>query len=231
MGLMKTKPLPSHFIALGLLLVPVVIAIRLILIGQTQPITYSLDRLWPLLGLAMVATVIAYGVWKVRTWGFYGLLLLGMTAVAADLYNWGFGKLNFSIWTLLDLATVIVAVALIVQKRVRQPYLDPSIRWWERAARHSVDIAGSFYVDNKKTDMLILDLSASGCFANCSFDYEPGTVVKLEINFKELHFVSNAVFIRRSQSPAGIGWKFVDTSREDEKTMRRLLSAITAKAA
>lgn len=228
---MKTKPLPSHFIAAGLLLVPIVIAIRLVLIGQSQAVTYSFEKLLPILGLIVATTVIAYGVWKVRMWGFYSLLLLGVIAVVADLYNWSMGRLNFSLWTVLDLATVAVAIALIVQKKVRQPYLDPSIRWWERAARHSVDIAGTFYVDDKKIDTLILDLSASGCFANCSFEYEPGTVVKVEINFKDLKFTSNAIYIRRSQNPAGIGLKFVDTSREDEKTMKRLLSAITSKSA
>ena len=123
----------------------------------------------------------------------------------------------------------VLAIFLIVQKSIRQPYLNPRVRWWETAERFVGDIGGVFKIKDVRIESPILDLSETGCFANFDSIIENGTPVDVEINFNSIQFYSAAIMVRRSVTPLGLGLKFTNISAESKEAMKKILAQLTKK--
>lgn len=220
---MREKPILILLTTVGILLAPVVFFLRIFVFTDQGLAGENNSVLWLITsGFTLTLMFVAYGVWKVRLWGFYSLLALGAATAVLDLYAWLVLRANFNGWLILDFAAAGVAVALILQEKIRKPYFNPKIRWWETAKRTRVDLPATLVVNGKSTNANILDISSTGCFADSELSPELNTKVDVEFNFKTNHFKLQALFVRKSDSPKGIGLKFVDTNSKDKKDIKKL---------
>lgn len=225
---MKNKPVHIIFITIGLLLVPVVYLARVLIFLNANPVQMSPLAIFLFAQLTMVSFIIAYGIWKVRLWAFYALIGFGFLTTVLDLYSWQFENFQLSWWILLDFVAVIAGLTLIIQENVRKPYFNPKIRWWETATRIRVDVPATLFIADKKHEILILDVSSTGCFADIDFPIEIGQVLKIDINHDLVKFESDAVVVRKSENPEGYGLMFKDTNSANSKLMKQILKSLRA---
>lgn len=229
---MRKKPLIVEIIAIIVCVFPAIVFGRVFAYMQVRNLEMPLQSWIQIVALALVSYVIGYGVWKVRLWGYYGILLMSTTTIVVVVWNWlqsNVPLIQLSNWIYFDVTCAALALFLIVQKAVRQPYFDPRVRWWETAERYVGDIAGVFRINETKIESPILDLSATGCFANFESTIEVGTAIDVEINFNSIRFTAPAVLVRRSLSPIGLGLKFTSVSAESKESMKKILEQLTKK--
>lgn len=220
---MIKKPFLIWVATIGILLAPVVFVLRMFVFSEQGIPDQGNTALWLITSIfTLILMIVAYGVWKVRLWGFYALLGLGALTAVLDLYAWLVLQAKFNGWLILDFVAAAVAVALILQEKVRKPYFNPKIRWWETEKRTRVDLPASLVVNGKISNAKILDISATGCFADSDIAPELNTKVAVDISFKTNQLRLHALFVRKSDSPKGIGLKFVDTNSKDKKDIKKL---------
>lgn len=229
---MRKKPLLIEIIAIILCVVPAIVLGRIIAYLDVRNMDIPIDYVMQIVGLAVLSYGVGYGVWKVRSWGYCGILLISAVTIIVDVSNWLTSETAFSQlsnWIYFDVTIAFLAIFLLIQKNIRRPYLDPRIRWWETAERFVGDIGGIFKIKDQKFETPILDLSATGCFANFDSPIENGTPVDVEINFNSIQFLSTAIMVRRSVTPLGLGLKFTDTPAESNEAMKKILTQLTKK--
>jgi hypothetical protein len=229
---MRKKPLLVEIIAIILCIVPAIVLGRVIAYMDVRNQEIPLGYLLQIGGLAVLSYGVGYGVWKVRLWGYYGILSIAVVTIIVDfwsLLNSETTLAQVNRWIYFDVICAAMAIFLIVQKGIRRPYLDPKIRWWETAERFIGDVAGVFKINNSRIESPILDISATGCFVDFDTPIEVGTSVEVEINFNSIKFSSAAVLVRRSLSPVGLGLKFTGVSAKSKKAMKNIISQLTKK--
>ena len=220
---MKNKPLLILFITIGLLLVPVVYLVRALLFINSNDIEINPLAIFLFVQLTVISCIVAYGVWKVQLWGFYALIGFGFLTTVLDLYSWQTQSFQNSWWVMLDFVSVLAGITLIIQEKVRKPYFNPKIRWWETATRLRVDLPANLYINGQKNEVLVLDVSTTGCFVEFDLPLEVGQTSKIDINHDLLKFESDGLVVRKSENPIGYGIKFENTSKANAKLMKQIL--------
>ena len=220
---MKNKPLLILFITIGLLLVPVVYLVRALLFINSNDIEINPLAIFLFVQLTVISCIVAYGVWKVQLWGFYALIGFGFLTTVLDLYSWQTQSFQNSWWVMLDFVSVLAGITLIIQEKVRKPYFNPKIRWWETATRLRVDLPANLYINGQKNEVLVLDVSTTGCFVEFDLPLEVGQTSKIDINHDLLKFESDGLVVRKSENPIGYGIKFENTSKGNAKLMKQIL--------
>lgn len=225
---MKNKPWLVYVITVGLLLVPFAFLARVLLNSNTLSSDQSMLRILLFALLSMFSFIVAYGVWKVRMWGFYSLIGFGLITAFLDLYAWAHQNFLFNWWFILDVTAVVAGITLVVQENVRKPYFNPKIKWWETPKRVRIDVPALVYANEKKKEILILDISKTGCFSDFDLPLDIGQNVKIDINHQSLKFVSEATVARRSENPRGYGLKFTNTDKTNKKQILQILKDLSA---
>ena len=210
-------------ITIGLILVPAVYLGRAWLVLNKSPLQMNPLGLYLLASITIVSFTVAYGVWKVRRWGFYALVIFGALTAILDLYTLDKENFAWNWWFALDIAAALAGVFLIFQEEVRKPYFDPNIRWWETANRIRHDVAATLFYKNQKEDILILDISATGCFSEVDAPLEIGQEVKIKVMNLLQEFESEAIVVRKNTDPSGYGLKFKNPTRENRKILKKIL--------
>ena len=210
----------------AILLIPFVASILIYLGTHFQKQYFNTELITDFSMLCIGALFVSYGIWKVRSWGFYLLLVFAALVIGMDLQQIISNPKTLNFWHFVDATMVLVGLGLIFQEKVRAPYFNPKIRWWERASRHQTDIQGHFKLDSQKTSALILDVSATGCFASFDMEMNLGSIIEVAIDFGTLHFESKAKYVRKSANPVGVGLMFVDTDSANKKVIKSILREI-----
>lgn len=223
---MKNKPLLILFITIGLILVPVVYLIRVLFFLNISNLAINPLALFLFAQLTIVSLVIAYGVWKVKLWGFYALIGFGFLTSVLDTYSWQQQNFQFNWWVVIDFVAVAAGIVLIIQENVRKPYFNPKIRWWETATRLRVDVPANVIINGQKNETLILDVSSSGCFVDFDSPLEIGQLLKIEITYDLFSFESEVQVARKSEKPVGYGLMFKNTDSKNAKIMKQILKSL-----
>lgn len=223
---MREKPKIIIYMASAILLVPVVAS--LLVYAGTHFQKQFMDRglVQDFILLCVGAVIVSYGVWKVRSWGFYLLLGFGLAVIGMDLQQIITTPSTLNVWHFVDGLLVFVGFGIILQERIRAPYFNPKIRWWERASRHKTDIQGAVEYQGQDKKSLILDISATGCFIDVDLSAQVGSVVDVKINFGGVQFTSKAKFVRHSNNPRGVGLMYIDTDKDNKKAIKQILEQI-----
>ncbi len=223
---MKEKPRIVLYMAAVILFVPLVAAVLVYLGTHFQKQFLSRELVLDFAMLCLGALFVSYGVWKVRSWGFYLLLVFGLAVIGMDLQQIIANPKTLNAWHFVDAVLVIAGLTIIFQEKIKAPYFNPKIRWWERASRHRTDIQGHFKYGTSNQAALLLDVSATGCFSAFELSAELGSVVDVTVDFGKLHFESKAKFVRKSENPKGVGLMFVETDTVNKKIIKEILKDI-----
>lgn len=218
---MVKRPLFINLIALFMASIPV-FGLSLIYSNNLDVIQIS-KTLPELVVLAAACLATAFGVWRVRKWGYYTFFAFVTIVVVMDSFQ-AIRSGNFTNpWYFVDAAFIAMGIYLFRRREIYEPYFNPQIRWWERASRYSVDLTAQFELAGKSFSSQILDLSESGCFANVKAGYALGDKVKISAEVGGVLFSASGQVVRVSKNPEGIGFQFVYMGWADKRAIKRII--------
>jgi len=220
---LRQRPWVIKLMTTSLLLVPVT-ALSLAYFSAEKngmPINTAIALdLWVLSAASLVA---AFGVWRVRPWGFAIFFLFVLGVLGGDILRIIKNPESLNFWDLFDVSLIAIGVIFILQKHVAAPYFNPKIRWWERPARHKILLSVKLLVSGEPVVGQILDVSKTGCFLDTAAALSAGDIVEMDLEFKEFKFETQAKVIRKSMNPRGVGLMFVDSTIENKREIRRII--------
>jgi hypothetical protein len=220
---MRQKPWLIKIMTLSLVLVPVTAA-GLVYIAKTQHhvhlTTAIVMDLWVLSAASLVA---AFGVWRVRPWGFVLFFIFVLGILGFDIHHIVKNPNTLNVWDLVDVSLAALGIIFILQKHISAPYFNPKIRWWERPDRFRVEMQATLLVGGQNVSSQILDVSSTGCFLDTEALLTPGDIVSMGLTFKEYKFESPVKVIRNSSQPKGVGLMYVDSTPENKREIKRII--------
>ncbi len=237
---MKNRPLIFITIALAHLLEPV---IKLLYFKATTPFSFTtivsnisqihtpreIFEFWflfPLGGLALLG---------VKKWSypvFVGVQIYSIYShMTYEKYTWPYvSEVPFvsSLVLLFVNALIIIYFAL---PDVRRPFFDRNMRWWETRTRYNLRIPMTFTHSNPEHlfDCDILNISQSGVFINHKGAIEVGSVIHMNINYKEYNITLQGTVMSQHafEGERGIGVKFRFQNIWENLYMRKIVKNIS----
>jgi hypothetical protein len=186
----------------------------------TEPL---LIDLWVLFVASVLA---AFGVWRVRPWGFFLFFAFVTGVVVTDLHHIINNPKTVNYWDFVDAFLVVAGTIFILQRHVSAPYFNPKIRWWERPERHKVSLKAVLLVGGKPMGCQILDISQSGCFMDTEAYLSIGDIAAIDLVFQEFKFECPVQVIRHSHKPKGVGLMFIECTIENQREIRRIIKTL-----
>jgi hypothetical protein len=223
---MPRKPWIVKLITVSLVLVPIV-ALCLVYYSVKkmgfQVTTALFIDLWILSAASVVA---AFGIWRVRPWGFILFFIFALLVVSADVTHIIKNPKTLNFWDFIDVTLVSLGIIFILQRQARAPYFNPKIRWWERPERHKIDLNATLIVADKTIESQLLDISESGCFIDTPHMFSSGDAATLKLSYEQNTFQSPVRVIRTSTTPKGVGLMFVETTDLNSKEIRKIIKGL-----
>jgi hypothetical protein len=108
-----------------------------------------------------------------------------------------------------------------------EPYFNPQVRWWERANRLKVHFHASVNMDGRVSDVVILDVSETGCFIETNLNPNLNQSLGIELNVNGFKFSSSSVVVRVNSNPKGFGLRFDQLSSLQRKEIRKILKSLS----
>jgi len=140
---------------------------------------------------------------KLRVWSYFGFLSVLGYSVATT----GPNALMYQyVMALLSVMTI----TYFLTSKMRQPFFDRRVRWWEPHVRHEVQIPCVLKTQYLAYPCLILNISKSGAFLQDSNSLKVGERLTMEINFLGHALEVPVVIIHRHtvKGVTGYGLKF-----------------------
>lgn len=237
---MKNRPLIFLSIALLHLLEPV---IKLLYFKATTPFSFTtiisnisqihtpreIFEFWflfPLGGLALLG---------VKKWSypvFVGVQIYSIYShMTYEKYTWPYvSEVPFvsSLVLLFINALIIIYFAL---PDVRRPFFDKTMRWWETRTRYNLRIPMTFSHNNpdKLIDCEILNISQSGIFMNYKGAIEVGSILRMNINYKDYNITLLGTVMSQHafEGERGLGVKFKFQNIWENLYMRKIVKQIS----
>jgi len=176
--------------------------------------------------LTVGSIVVAFGVWKVRKWGFAMMLIMAAVVVGFDVHHIVVNPKTANIWDFVDFVLVVAAIIFISRKNVRVVYFNPKLRWWEEAPRFKIRVTGKMVFADEFIERPIIDISTSGCLIGVAGMSDIPEVFELQIDHKEIHFRTKARRVRLSRAPLGIGLSYLEMDRRKKSDLKRIIQAL-----
>ncbi len=166
------------------------------------------------------AVVLAFGLYRVRLWAWYGFLGHSVLTVLSSVYGAAGGEFGLTRAFLIN-ALVLIPVGFFLRKEIRKPYFHPQMRWWEQHARLretvKVRLSWNEFVFEENT----FDLAPDGIFVQTSnlADIAVGYFFNVRLYFgdeREIGVQAVVVWINfeSGRYPPGYGLKFLGISTE-----------------
>ena len=195
---------------------------------------------WHVWLMMIITPIVGYGIWSVREWGYYLLILHSVFVLINNVALYVVKLTVFPLWVIILFnVTVLGIIILFIRKEVNAPYFNPKISWWESAIRY-------YYKDMKvlvkefKTDRLLFqansfDVSETGIFVVSDTPVKPEEKYSFElvlVNNSILYSDGEVVWVnpkKRGQFPIGFGCKFLEPTGLFRKRIKYHLKDIRAK--
>jgi len=195
---------------------------------------------WHVLLMFFITPLVGYGIWSVKKWGYYLLILHSVFLIFNNVVLYAGRETLLPLWAIIvcNLALVAVIVAF-VKKEVCAPYFNPNIRWWEQASRYYSDMkitVKEFGTENKLFEAKSFDTSETGCFIVTDRDVDIRDKFSLELSLAKnsiLYIDAEVVWgnskKKRGGHPAGFGCRFIEPDYLFRKRMSFHMRDIRAK--
>lgn len=180
--------------------------------------------------MTLVCWIAAYGVYKVRPWGYYIFFSFLVGILALDSIHLLVIKKSPNLYHGIDALFLVLGAFLFRSKRIYEPYFNPQIRWWDRANRLQLHFKSLLRGSDGFFETDILDISETGCFLGTDKNLHPGHYFEFECKLEEYSAKCLATVVRVNSNPKGVGLMFVFRSKSEQKQIRQLIKVLYAKA-
>ncbi len=175
-------------------------------------------------GFGLCALVAAYGIWKVRPWGYFTYLFLSCASLAYLLFQYVMAADLENYNPLLSASLLALGTCILLQKHISAPYFNPNLRWWERDPRYRVQLGAKFQIDRQTRKGNMLDISRNGCFTELDTKLIVGEEIELRIQLLKFDFTTRAEVIWHSDDPKGYGLRFLGMTRRHRLEIDKIIA-------
>jgi hypothetical protein len=178
---------------------------------------------YPLAGLLL---------WRLRKLTYFAfmsiLVYIVYSILSYEEYTWPYNSDSPFVY---DYVVVVMAVAVFVTflfPKVREPFFDRRVRWWEPKTRYSVNINCQLKNDQLIFPSRILNISLTGAFLKDSNYFRPGDKLNLEFDFlgSEISLPVEVVDKHVIKGQLGYGVKFAFKSFRQNLQISRIIKVI-----
>ncbi|MFH1223156.1 MAG: PilZ domain-containing protein [Pseudomonadota bacterium] len=240
---MKKRPFLIELFSCLYFISPLAILLELILInklGFSGFIKVFNFVNWHVALLMLLTPVVGYGIWTVRRWGYYLLILHSVFVIFNNVVLYAGHQTLVPLWGVILFNISLVGVILMfVRKEVCAPYFNPSLRWWEQAVRYYADM--KIVIKELNTEKVVFeaktfDISETGAFIVTDRDVDIRDNFSLEVSlFKNSILYVDAEVVwtntrgKNSGHPVGFGCRFIRPDSLFRKRIRFHMNDINAK--
>jgi hypothetical protein len=230
----KKRPLSITLVAAAYILAPVLMPLQVLLYREDR--TQKWFLLEPSLNAVIVmvtSVIVGVGIYSVHKWGWYFFLAHAVGVVINNfLIHQRYPPYPLELMVVSNIV-LLSLVGYFVWSNVRAPYFNPRLRWWEPKervrAQYNAAIKGPFGEMTGET----LDFSESGAFVKLNHDQIAiGSTVQLRLDFASQKVSSDAEVVWKADAqgdrPKGVGLKYINMSRADQKALRQLIEKLKA---
>ncbi len=221
---MKHRPISIWIIsAIYFLIAPLGVGYLLYSVGWDLRLFFRTVR-WDLIAVLLSGSVVGYGVYKVRPWGYFAFLGYSSALVLGGAFRHFADPTAFSYISVIALIAGIGAIAGFIQKHFSAPYFNPQMRWWETSTRYdTTDINVEIDVDGAEVRGEISDISRTGCFITGPIRVVPGDIVRVRLNLLDYEFSTLCRVVRVSGVFEGYGLMYLDMNAKRKKQIRSII--------
>lgn len=167
------------------------------------------------------AVFLAYGLYRVRLWAWYGFLGHSALTVISSLYQASSGEFAVTHAFFIN-ALILIPAGFFLRKEIRKPYFHPRLRWWEQHPRLRDSIRVRLAWNEYKFDETTFDLAPDGIFVQTDnlADIAVGYFFNVRLCFsgEEDRSVQGVVVwinFEPGRVPRGYGVKFIGITRRN----------------
>jgi hypothetical protein len=178
--------------------------------------------------VSLLAVAAGYGLWEMRRWSWY-LLLLSQALVVYEnaIFVSSHAESHHKIFGFFLFLFIQILLIYRIAKEIRVPYFFPKIRWWESNPRYRLSTPVQvFRGDGTAIEGEVLDVSLAGCFIKTRFDFAPDETVRLKFRLYGHVIEGEGKSVWAAQSsvthPKGIGVKFGAHSKSQKRALRSI---------
>jgi Tfp pilus assembly protein PilZ len=134
--------------------------------------------IFPLAGLLIL---------KLRKWTYFAfmavLAYINYNIFTYEKYTWPYNSDSPFMYNYVMAAMTMVVFAYFLSPKVREPFFNKRIRWWEPRDRYNVQLSCKLHSSNLTFATQMLNLSHSGAFVQESKYMNVGDLLQMEFNF------------------------------------------------
>ncbi len=188
-------------------------------------VVFDFWLLFPLAGIALLS---------VKKWSYFVFILLQGYSIYSFLtyekWTWPYVSTEPHPYAYAILAINIVIILVFLLPKIRRPFFDRSVRWWETKTRYRVAMPASLSISGIKDveNCKILNISASGAFIGFISKVKLRDLVHLTFDFHELNIAVDGEVVSKHSydGTEGLGLRFLFNNSWERMRVKRLLGKI-----
>jgi len=110
--------------------------------------------------------------------------------------------------------------------KLTEPYQQPHEILVNIAKRYQTQVKAKIVSKSYNLTGLIMNISESGCFVQNISHVPLGEIMGMDLEFQGQKLHAIALVVRQSRHPMGIGFMFLAATKEEKKSIRRLVERI-----
>ena len=169
---------------------------------------------------------------KLRKWTYFAfmavLAYINYNIFTYEKYTWPYNSDSPFLYNYVVAVLSMVVFVYFLSPKVREPFFDRRVRWWEPKTRYNVRIPCKLHSDNCAFPTEILNLSQTGAFILESKYMKAGDRLQLEFNFLGQNILVPVEIVHKHtiQDQTGFGVKFHFMSMAQSLRMTKVISVL-----
>jgi hypothetical protein len=124
---------------------------------------------------------------RLRKWTYFAFLAvlsyINYNIFTYEKYTWPYNSDSPFMYNYVIAMMSVIVTAYFLMPKVREPFFNRNVRWWENKARYNVQIACKLQSNSLTFPGQILNISQSGAFIEDSKYMKVGDSLQLDFNF------------------------------------------------
>ncbi len=170
--------------------------------------------------------------WKLRKWTYFAFLAvmsyLIFSILTYEKYTWPYNTDKPLLYHYFIIVVTLLTVAYFLIPKVREPFFNKNLRWWESKPRYRIAIPTKVTGNKITFQTEIINISQTGAFLKDNNLLAPGDVISLSFESEGLMMEVPVKVISRHviASTPGYGVQFFPTSFSQKFQLVRLIGRI-----
>ncbi len=169
---------------------------------------------------------------RLRKWTYFSfmgvLTYINYNIFTYEKYTWPYNSETPFIYNYFVALLSVGVFLYFLSPKVREPFFDRRVRWWEPKSRYNVHISCKLQSSNLTFPSQIINLSQSGAFVQDSKYMKVGDFLQIEFNFlgQTICLPVEVVNQHNIRSQSGFGLKFHFRTVRQSLMMAKLLKVL-----